>query len=262
MQVQTLPAAAGWAWLGTGFAIFRRNPPLLAMLVVTYWLTILLLNVLPVIGAVAASLIIPGLSAGLMQAARDLDRGQKAGLQTLFSGLQRNPRTLIALGALYLCCTLGVLGLSALIDGGQLLSFMISGKGADKETVESGELVLPSLFVMTLMLPVLMAYWFAPVLAAWHGLSVGKSLFFSFVACWLNWRAFLFYSAALVVFAGVVPGLVFGILVAVLAGAEGGFMTAFVITPLMMVIALMIFSTVYASFYASYRDIFGPSEIV
>ena len=262
MQVQTLPAAAGWAWLGTGFAIFRRNPPLLAMLVVTYWLTILLLNVLPVIGAVAASLIIPGLSVGLMQAARDLDRGQKAGLQTLFSGLQRNPRTLIALGALYLCCTLGVLGLSALIDGGQLLSFMISGKGADKETVESGELVLPSLFVMTLMLPVLMAYWFAPVLAAWHGLSVGKSLFFSFVACWLNWRAFLFYSAALVVFAGVVPGLVFGILVAVLAGAEGGFMTAFVITPLMMVFALMIFSTVYASFYASYRDIFGPSEIV
>lgn len=86
MQVQTLPAAAGWAWLGTGFAIFRRNPPLLAMLVVTYWLTILLLNVLPVIGAVAASLIIPGLSVGLMQAARDLERGQKAGLQTLFSG--------------------------------------------------------------------------------------------------------------------------------------------------------------------------------
>jgi len=262
MQVQTLPAAAGWAWLGTGFAIFRRNPPLLAMLVVTYWLTILLLNVLPVIGAVAASLIIPGLSVGLMQAARDLERGQKAGLQTLFSGLQRNPRTLIALGALYLCCTLGVLGLSALIDGGQLLNFMISGKGADKETVESGELILPSLFVMPLMMPVLMAYWFAPVLAAWHGLSVGKSLFFSFVACWLNWRAFFAYSLALVVFAGVVPGLVFGILVAVLAGAEGSFMTAFVITPLMMVIALMIFSTVYASFYASYRDIFGPSEIV
>ena len=129
MQVQTLPAAAGWAWLGTGFAIFRRNPPLLAMLVVTYWLTILLLNVLPVIGAVAASLIIPGLSVGLMQAARDLERSQKAGLQTLFSGLQRNPRTLIALGALYLCCTLGVLGLSALIDGGPLPGCGKSGSG-------------------------------------------------------------------------------------------------------------------------------------
>ncbi|QKV58133.1 MAG: hypothetical protein HT580_13840 [Dechloromonas sp.] len=74
MQVQTLPAASGWAWLSAGFAIFRRNPPLLAMLVITYWLTVLILNILPVIGAVAASLIIPGLSVGLMQAARDLDR--------------------------------------------------------------------------------------------------------------------------------------------------------------------------------------------
>ena len=25
MQVQTLPAAVGWAWLGTGFAIFSQT---------------------------------------------------------------------------------------------------------------------------------------------------------------------------------------------------------------------------------------------
>ena len=54
MQAQTLPAAAGWRWIGAGFAIFRRNPPLLSMLVVSYWLTVLVLNVLPVIGALAA----------------------------------------------------------------------------------------------------------------------------------------------------------------------------------------------------------------
>ena len=260
MQVQTLPAAAGWRWLGAGFAIFRRNPPLLAMLIVCYWLTVLFLNVLPVIGAVAASLIIPGLSVGLMQAARDLERGQSIGLPTLFGGLKTNTRTLMALGALYLCCTLGVLGLSALIDGGELLRFMLSGKGADKEVIEGGDFLLPSLFVMILMLPVLMAYWFAPVLAAWHGQGVGKSLFFSFVACWLNWRAFLAYSVGLVLFAGLVPGLIFGLLASMLGG-EGG-IGAFVVMPLMTVIALIIFSTVYASFYVSYRDIFGQSEIV
>lgn len=261
MLVQTLPAAAGWRWLAAGFAIFRRNPPLLTMLVVSYWLTVLLLNILPVIGAVAASLIIPGLSVGLMQAARDLDRGQPIGLPTLFSGLKRNTRTLMALGALYLCCTLGILGLSALLDGGELVNFMLSGKGADKETIESGDLMLPSLFVMLLMMPVLMAYWFAPVLAAWHGQGVGKSLFFSFVACWLNWRAFFAYSAALVLFAGLIPGLVFGLLIGLLGGGEGG-IGAFIVMPLMTVIALIIFSTVYASFYVSYRDIFGSSEIV
>ena len=261
MQVQTLPAAAGWRWLAAGFAIFRRNPPLLTMLVVCYWLTVLLLNVLPVIGAVAASLIIPGLSVGLMQAARDLEQGQPVGLPTLFGGLKTNTRTLMALGALYLCCTIGILGLSALIDGGELLHFMLSGKGADKETIEGGELMLPSLFVMILMMPVLMAYWFAPVLAAWHGQSVGKSLFFSFVACWLNWRAFFAYSAALLLFAGLVPGLVFGLLIGLLGGGEAG-IGAFIVMPLMTVIALIVFSTVYASFYVSYRDIFESSEIV
>ncbi|WP_153146616.1 BPSS1780 family membrane protein [Dechloromonas sp. H13] len=262
MQVQTLPAAAGWRWLPAGFAIFRRNPPLLTMLVVSYWLTVLFLNVLPVIGALAASLVIPGLSVGLMQAARNLERGQSAGLQTLFGGLKTNTRTLVALGALYLCCTLGVLGLSALIDGGELLRFMLSGSPADKETIESGNLMLPALFVMILMLPVLMAYWFAPVLAAWHGLGVGKALFFSFVACWLNWRAFFTYSLGLLLVAGVIPGLVFALLAAVLAGGEGGGVGAFVIMPLMTLFALIVFSTVYASFYASYRDIFGSPEIV
>lgn len=259
MRVQTLPAAAGWRWLAAGFAIFRRNPPLLALLVVGYWLTVLILNILPVIGAVAASLVIPGLAVGLMQGARDLERGQSIGLRTLFGGLKTNPRTLMALGALYLCATLGILGLSALIDGGELLRFMLSGKGADKEVVEDGNFMLPSLFVMLLMLPVLMAYWFAPVLAAWHGQSVGKSLFFSFVACWLNWRAFLAYSVSLVLFAGLGPGLLFGVLAGALGGAGG--IAGFIVMPLMALIALIVFSTVYASFYVSYRDIFGQSDI-
>ena len=45
MKAQTLPAAAGWRWITGGLAIFRRNPPLLAMLVISYWFTLLLLNI-------------------------------------------------------------------------------------------------------------------------------------------------------------------------------------------------------------------------
>ena len=168
MRAQPLPASAGWHWLVSGFAIYRRNPILLSMLVLAYWFTILLLNVLPVIGAVAASLIIPGLSVGLMQASRNLERGQAIGIQTLYGGLKENTKTLIALGALYLVCTLGILGISALSDGGDLLNFMLSGKKADRETIEEGNFFLPALIVMLLMTPVMMAYWFAPILAAWH----------------------------------------------------------------------------------------------
>jgi hypothetical protein len=111
------------------------------------------------------------------------------------------------------------------------------------------------------MAPVLMAYWFAPVLAAWHGLGVGKSLFFSFIACWLNWRAFLAYGAAMVLVAGVIPGLIFGLLAAVFSGGESGFVSLFIIMPFMTMIALIVFSTIYASYYVSYRDVFGIQDV-
>lgn len=257
MRAQTLPASAGWQWIVSGFAIYRRNPILLSMLVLAYWFTILLLNVLPVIGAIAASLVIPGLSVGLMQASRNLERGQPIGIQTLYGGLKENTKTLIALGALYLVCTLGILGISALSDGGALLNFMLSGKKADREAIEEGNFFLPALIVMLLMLPVMMAYWFAPVLAAWHKLTLGRALFFSMVACWINWRPFLSYGIALLLVAGIIPGLLLGVLLAILPGAQG-FITAMVTMPMLLVVA----PTIFASFYASYRDIFGISEIV
>ena len=230
---------------------------MLGMLVVSYWFTVLFLNIVPVIGVVVASLAIPGLSVGLMQAARNLERGQPIGLQTLYGSLKENARTLIALGALYLACTLGILGLSALVDGGDFLKFMLSSSRAERAAVEDADFILPALFITLLMTPVLMAYWFAPVLAAWHRLSVGRSLFFSFVACWMNWRPFLAYGIGLVLFAGIVPGVVLGLLLLLFPGAAS-FITALVTIPMVLVVA----PTIFASFYACYRDIFGISEIV
>ncbi|MFN4327209.1 MAG: BPSS1780 family membrane protein [Azonexus sp.] len=257
MRAQTLPPAAGWQWIIGGFAIFRRNPVMLGMLVVAYWFTVFFLNIVPVLGILIASLAIPGLSVGLMQAVRNVERGQPVGLQTLYGSLRENGRTLAILGALYLCCTLGVLGLSSLVDGGDLLRFMLAGNRAERAVVEDADFTWAALFVMLLMTPVLMAWWFAPVLAAWHRLSVGRALFFSFVACWMNWRPFLTYGLGLVVVAGVLPGVLLGILLLLVPGAAS-LITAIVTLPMMLVVA----PTVFASFYASYRDIFGISEIV
>jgi hypothetical protein len=257
VRAQTLPLAAGLRWIATGFVIFRRNPPIMALLVIIYWFTLIFLNVLPLVGTLAVYLIVPGLSVGLMQVARNLDRGQPAGLQTLFGGLRENSRTLIALGALYLFCTFGSLGLSALLDGGDLFNYMLASNKVERAAVEDADLTLSVLFVSLLLLPVMMAYWFAPVLAAWHRLPLGKSLFFSFIACWLNWRPFLAYGLGLLLVAGIIPGVLLGILLLIFPGAQA-FMTSIVIVPLALIIAPAIF----ASFYAAYRDIFGISEIV
>lgn len=230
---------------------------MLSSLVVSYWFTVLLLNILPFIGSLAAALVVPGLSVGLMQAARNLDRGIPVGLQTLFGGLKENPRTLVGLGALNLACTMAIVALASQLDDGNLLKYMMANSKAERALLEDADFTLPVLFAMVLMTPLMMAYWFAPVLAAWHRLPLGKSLFFSFIACWINWRAFLAFSAGLLLLAGIVPGVLMGILLILLPGAPGLVM-AVVMVPMALIIAPVIF----ASFYASYRDIFGISEIV
>ena len=56
-----------------------------------------------------------------------------------------------------------------------------------------------SLLVGTLgSTPLMMAYWFAPLLAGWGRVSAVKAMFFSFVACWRNWRAFFAYGLSLI----------------------------------------------------------------
>lgn len=252
MRALTLPAAAGWQWITGGYAIYRRNPPMLTLMVLAYWFIVLLLNVFQEVGLVLASLLVPGLSVGLMQVARNIERGTPVSLQTLIGGLRENSRTLFALGALYLCCSLGIFGLVALADGGDLQQLLTAPVADDGPA--AGPSLLPMLLLMLLITPVLMAYWFAPLLAAWHRQPLAKALFFSFIACWLNWRAFLAYSGGLLLLAGVLPTL----LLAVLGSFLPGGVAVLVLVPWLLVLA----PTLFASFYVSYRDVFGISEIV
>jgi hypothetical protein len=247
----------GWRWISGGFAIYRRNPLVLSMLVVSYWFAVVFLNLLPFVGALAASAVIPGLSVGLMQAARNIERGQPATIQTLFGGFRENTRTLLLLGALYLLATLAALGLSTIIDGGDLLRYMLASTREERAAFDEADFTLPALLVAIFMTPVLMAWWFAPVLAAWHRQPLGKSLFFSFVACSMNWRPFVVYGLGLLLVAAVIPGILLGLLLIVLPGLQH---LATILVSVSM--ALIVAPTVFASFYVGYRDIFGISEIV
>lgn len=256
MQALTLPAAQGWRWLTHGFAIYRKNHLMLTFLVISYWMLMALVNVVPVIGTVVTTLCIPAFSVSLMNACRSIDRGTALGPQLLFSGFQNNLRSLLILGAIYLATTVGILGLASLADDGALMALMLAGQKPDEEVMTGGSLLLAAQIALLLMCPVMMAYWYAPVLAGWHGLPPAKALFFSFVACLRNWRAFLVYSLAIGVVATLGPGVVLGILAALLPSG------AALLTVLMTVLIILVLApTLFASFYVSYRDVFvTPSE--
>ena len=99
------------------------------------------------------------------------------------------------LGALYIVAMGAIFALSALVDGGILLSMMLgSGPTGDPETVAASFSPLAVLVAMAGYLPVAMLFWFAPILVAWHDVPPAKALFFSFVSCWRNRGAFVFMA--------------------------------------------------------------------
>lgn len=248
MQARRLPAIRGWNWIVEGFRLFRTNPALLTFLAFGYFLTLAFLNLVPLVGAVAAYLCMPALSVGVMNGCRALERNAGNGFGLLYSGFRRNAKTLFLLGAAYMAGFLVVLALTALIDGDELW------QKTPEELMRSGELMPALQLALLLTLPLAMAFWFAPMLAAWNDLPAAKALFFSFVACARNWRAFLAYGLGVIFISAVLPGIVLGIL-GVISEALVKMMAVAISLPLLFVFV----PTLFASFYVSYRDVFVPS---
>jgi hypothetical protein len=259
MQARKLTAIQGWRWLSEAYAIYRKAPSRLGMVVMGYWLCVLLLNAIPVVGPVLTSILIPALSVGVMNACRQIDLGNPVAPILLFSALKpeskANRKILFFLGGTYLLATFGVLSISVMVDGGHLLSLMTGQLPINDETLGHADISLAALTVLTLLLPVLMAYWYAPILAGWYGLPVLKSLFFSFIACLRNGPAFLAYGASLVAFGVLFPVAVLTLLATIIPQASS-LLAVIVIVPMVMVFT----PTVMASFYVSYRNVFAVSE--
>jgi hypothetical protein len=250
MQALTLPADRGLRWLTEGFAVFQRKPVPLIFLVLGYWLTMAVVSAIPVLGQLAGFILIPSFSVSLMNACRQIDKKEELPPRVLFSGFNRNPRTLFTLGLIYVLSALAILGISALFDSGLLFRMLVMDETPTREMLEQTPMFVSAQLTAVLLIPVILAFWFAPVLAAWHDMSAGKSLFFSLVACLRNWRPFLLYALAVVVIAVFVPRLLDVLLRTV---DKSGQLLPIAIT---VTVSLILLPTLYASFYISYRDIF------
>ncbi len=249
MQTRTPPAHRGWQWLLEGYQLHRKSKLMLALFVMAYWVLMAMLSAVPVVGQIAATIAIPAMSVSLMNACRLIDQGKPLSFPLLFSGFQENRRALIIQGVVYLLLAFCIFAITIPLDDGLLFSVFVTGQRGQELPVDNQNIMLSAQVAMALFIPLMMAYWYAPVLAAWHHLSAGKALFFSFFACLHNWRVFLTYSAAmLLVF--ILAGFLLG-LVNAFSGSAGLFSTL----PLLMLLFLVL-PTMYASFYISYRDIF------
>ena len=252
MQARIVSTPQGARWLADGWRLFRVAPLGWLALVFAYWLLMTVVSIVPLAGVAAASVLVPAFSVGFMAAARAATHRGPLELGLLFDGFRHHLRSQLILGVVYFASLGALLAATALADGGALAGWMLAARRPPDDVLQSEEFFAALACAAALYLPVLMMFWFAPPLAAWHGVGPAKALFFSFFACLMNWRAFLAYGAAtaLVVlvlpFAALTVLLLFSLKVAAMS----------LVFPLLLVLL----PTLFASFYASYRDVFGAEQ--
>lgn len=259
MQANKLPMSAGWRWVFDGATLFRRNPIGLWPVVAGYWLTMGVASAVPLIGLILAAMLIPPLSVGAMTACRELAAGRNATLLTLFVVFRAAARDyrplqrLLTLGAIHFLLTMLIFGIASLFDDGALLGVM-TGKTSFPDAVQQPGVQAAANVALVLSAPLTMAFWYAPVLIAWHELSIGKALFFSLIACGRNWKTFLSYGITLVLVLLVVTTLV---------GQLGmGLGVPQAVGPLLTMVLLLVLAPVlFATFYISYRDVFAAPAV-
>ena len=255
MRARIVAAGRGARWLGAGWPLVRAAPLGWLALVFAYWLIMTIVAFVPYAGAAAAAILGPAFSVGFMAAGRAAERGERLELALLFHGLRQDARRQIVLGVLYLLCLAAVLGGTTLADDGELAQWMLSGRRPEDETLQSDAFLAAMASAGLLYAPVMMMFWFAPPLAAWHAVAPAKALFFSAAACLMNWRAFIAYGAVAALAVLALPFLVLAGLVL----ASGG---ALQVPAMSLVFPLLIvlLPTLLASFYVSYRDVFAGGE--
>jgi hypothetical protein len=107
---------------------------------------------------------------------------------------RQRKRDMLNLGLMYAAGFAILLGLTALLDGGQFAKFYLVGGEMDAQTLQSDNMMLPlGVFTAGSFLLELL-FWHAPALVHWGHVPPVKSLFFSWMACWRNKGAFLMFG--------------------------------------------------------------------
>ena len=255
MKARVVAFARGWRWLAEGWRLFRVSPPTWLALVFAYWMIMTAVSFVPAVGLAAATLLIPAFSVGFMAASRNCERRAGLDLSLLFEGFRGRLAVQLVLGGVYLALLAALIGASSMADGGSLARWMLTGRRPEDEMLQSDEFIAALALAASLYLPIMMLFWFAPVLCAWHAMGAAQALFYSFFASLLNWRAFLGYGLAATLVTVVIPFLALSVLLLVSGGK-----LKFGVMALVFPLLIILLPTLFASFYASYRDVFGAEE--
>ncbi|MHA6892964.1 BPSS1780 family membrane protein [Ralstonia pseudosolanacearum] len=255
MQLIEVSGKQGYVWLRQGAWLFRKNPIGFLLLLFIYLFSVnLLMVLLPPIGVVAILLANPAIFVGFMSACRDTVAGKRIGPASLVAGFRAYGkdalRGLLRLGALYSVLVLIVSGLLMTMVDVDTLTTILSDKPLTTDAIR--EFYLAMVMGSVLYIPVAVLFWFSPLLVAWHGIPVGKALFFSWIAVWRNRAAFILYGVLFSVLLIAVPLFID----ALFASGGANNIAPLIATPY----RILVMAVLYCSFYATYRGCFNVTQ--
>lgn len=238
MPARVVRAGAGVDWIADGWALFRKAPLMWIIFLVLFFLVHVGLGMVPWIGTLIGTIISPILMGGMALGCRSLETGGDLELEHLLAGFRRNTGPLVAVGLMYLVGELVLLSVFAMFAGMGLLTAVLSGdEAAILSSLSSGLLFLAlgGLVTLALAIPLVAAYWFAPVLAMLHDMPAIPAMKESLFACLRNWLPMLVYGLVMLLL----------LVVAVIPLGLG-----------LLVWAPLMFATIYTS----YRSVFTEAD--
>ena len=252
MKLHIVPARTGLLWVLQGVRTFMRQPLAISGLFLMFMGLVSVLSAIPVFGSALALALVPAVTLGLMAASREAQTGRFPMPLVLLTAFREGPqsrRDMLILGALYAVCMLVLMWIGTLLMGEAPVSTV-----ADETAVSPMRQAFSNRSIGWLLvcyLPVMAAFWHAPALVHWHGVSPGKSMFFSLMACWANKGAMLLFMLGWMgVFAA--TGLLLSLLIGVL-GRDSSVLPM-LLYPLVLLMAAMFHASLWFSFRDSFTD--------
>lgn len=232
---RSVAAERGLAWWTEAWTLFVRAAGMWVVLGILLFLILLVVGVVPLLGALVSTLLVPPFVASWMLAVRKVKGGGALELADLFTAFRSDKLgPLIVQGALLLAAVV-VIALVAMVFGlGAVFGVATGGahQSASAVLAAMGAGVLALALMLALGVLITMALWFAPALVVFRGTAPLDALRASFSASLKNIVPFVVYGVIYIV-ASVVASIPFGL----------GWL---VLAPLAMI-----------SVYCAYEDVFG-----
>jgi hypothetical protein len=234
LRHNVVDAGRGLAWWTEAWPLFTRGAGIWIVMALVMIVVLIVVGLIPVLGGLAISLLLPVLVGGWMMAAHKVDEGGTPAVGDLFAGFREHLAPLVVLGALMVVASLLIALVAAMLGAGAIVGLM-AGEAQHSANGVMASLTIGMLGVLVasaLGLVVTMAIWFAPALVVFRSVAPVRAMKASLAACLKNVVPFLVYGVLYIV-AAIVASIPFGL----------GWI---VLVPVLML-----------TVYVSYKDVFG-----